>query len=151
MQGKPSRRTWQYPRCAGEAIAAYMALSKEGGGEERGGRKEEGAGGRREEEGRSYGNIEIEDVFRSQFSSSKNIGHYWPSLIKDMDARQQGLHRVIHHVIITQTPLGMEVQTGCVWARVLDVWPDYPAHAADICKGFVLVRINDQLVSGNLA
>ena len=50
MQGKPSRRTWHYPRCAGEAIAAYMALSKEGGGEERGGRKEEGAGGRREED-----------------------------------------------------------------------------------------------------
>ena len=49
-QWKPSRRTWHYPRCAGEAIAAYMALSKEGGGEERGGRKEEGAGGRREEE-----------------------------------------------------------------------------------------------------
>ena len=45
MQGKPSRRTWQYPRCAGEAIAAYMALSKEGGGEKRGGRKEEGAEG----------------------------------------------------------------------------------------------------------
>ena len=65
-----------------------------------------------------------------------------------MDARQQGLHHVIHHVIITQTPLGMEVQTGCMWARVLDVWPDYPAHAGDIRKGFVLVRINDQPVSG---
>ena len=50
MQGKPSRRTWQYPMCAGEAIAAYMALSKGGAGEERAGRKEEGAGGRREKE-----------------------------------------------------------------------------------------------------
>ena len=60
VQGKPSRRTWQYPRCAGEAIAAYMALSKEGGGEERGGRKEEGAGGRREEEEGAGGRREEE-------------------------------------------------------------------------------------------
>ena len=30
VQGKLSRRTWHYPRCAGEAIAAYLALSKGG-------------------------------------------------------------------------------------------------------------------------
>ena len=30
VQGKLSRRTWHYQRCAGEAIAAYLALSKGG-------------------------------------------------------------------------------------------------------------------------
>ena len=54
----------------------------------------------------------------------------------------------MHHVNVTQTPFGMIVQTGCTHARVLHVWPDYPAPAAGICKGFVLVRINDQPVSG---
>ena len=53
-----------------------------------------------------------------------------------------------HHVNVTQTPFGMSVQTGCIYARVLHVLPDYPAHAAGICKGFVLVKINDQPVSG---
>ena len=35
VQGKLSRRTWHYQRCAGEAIAAYLALSK--GGSQMGG------------------------------------------------------------------------------------------------------------------
>ena len=30
MQGKLSQRTWHYPRCTGEAIVAYLALSKGG-------------------------------------------------------------------------------------------------------------------------
>ena len=53
VQGKLSWRTWHYLRCAGEAIAAYLALSKEEGREE--GRSEgRGREGGREE-GRSGG------------------------------------------------------------------------------------------------
>ena len=67
VQGKLSRRTWHYPRCAGEAIAAYLALSNEEGREE--GRRE--GGGR--QGGRQGGRGERREIQLSKRSSALKL------------------------------------------------------------------------------
>ena len=68
VQGKLSWRTWHYLRCAGEAIAAYLALSKDEGREE--GRSEgRGREGGREgvgEEGMKEGGRERSKILEKE-------------------------------------------------------------------------------------